>query len=61
MGEILKRAARAMYTCNLHDYIDADEIDKGPLLHAMGEGLENIMVEKWVSIIWQEGSKCKKR
>ena len=51
MGEILKRAARAMYTCNLHDYIDADEIDKGPLLHAMGEGLENIMVEKWVSII----------
>ena len=49
-----------LHQCNLHDYIDADLIDKGPLLQAIEEGIENI-VEKWLGIIRKEGSKRRQR
>ena len=38
--------------------VDADVIDKGPLLQAMKEGFKNIIVVKWLGIIQKEGSKC---
>ena len=48
-----------LHQCTLHDNVDADEIDKGPLLQGMEEGVENIILEKRLGIIKKEGSKCK--